>query len=247
MDALTISAASGLRSRMDSLEMLANNLANATTGGFKTDREFYSLYSSPEAEDPSAAVTTGTLPVVQKRWTDFSQGLLLPTGNQLDFALQGKGFFVAQSSSGPVYTRNGNFRLAGGGQLVTAEGYPLQLTNGRKLQVDPAQPLVVSTDGTLMQDGQSLGTLQIVNFAEPSALSKLGNNYFQNPDPKIKPGAAPAIEVHQSKLEGSNVSVAESAVRLVGIMRQFEMLQKAISLATDMNRSAVEEVAKVGS
>jgi len=231
---------------MDSMEMLANNLANAATGGFKTDREFYSLYTSAEAADPTATVKTGVLPVVQNRWTDFSQGLLLPTGNQLDFALQGKGFFVAQSGSGPVYTRSGNFHLAAQGQMVTAEGYPLQLVDGRKLQVDPAKPLVVSSDGTLTQEGTPLGKLLLVNFKEPSALSKQGNNYFQNPDPKVKPAAAQAIEVHQGKLEGSNVSVAESAVRLVGIMRQFEMLQKAISLATDMNRSAVEEVAKVG-
>ncbi|HET9319988.1 MAG TPA: flagellar hook-basal body complex protein, partial [Bryobacteraceae bacterium] len=91
MDALSIAAASGLRSRMETLDMLANNLANSTTGGFKLDREFYSLYVSSEAQASSPDPTT--VPVIEKQWTDFSQGLLVNTGNNLDVALSGKGFF----------------------------------------------------------------------------------------------------------------------------------------------------------
>ena len=85
MDPLTISAASGLRVRLESLDLLANNLANAATAGYKSDREFYSLYTAPEVLEDNAAPST--LPVVERRWTDFSQGTLTPTGNPLDLAL----------------------------------------------------------------------------------------------------------------------------------------------------------------
>ena len=89
MDTLTISAASGMRARMESLDMLANNMANADTNGYKTDREFYNLYVSPEAE--AAEGSPATLPVIERPWTDFSQGSLRPTGSPLDLALTGKG------------------------------------------------------------------------------------------------------------------------------------------------------------
>ena len=229
--------------------MLANNLANAGTGGYKTDREFYSLYIAPEAVDESglSATATGVLPVVQKQWTDFSQGVLQPSGNSLDMALSGKGFFVAQAASGPVYTRNGNFHLSAAGDLMTADGYAVQITGGGKLKALPGKQLEIATDGSVRQEGKLLGKLAVVQFLDASGLTKLGNSYFQNPDTKVQPAAAKNFEVQQGKVEGSNVGVAESAVRLVGIMRQFEMLQKAISLDGDMNRRALEEVAHVGS
>src|SRR5215467_721453 len=103
MDSLTAIAASGLRARMESLDLLANNIANASTGGYKADREFYSLYA--EADNPA------TMPLIQKPYTDLSQGVLETTGNTLDFAISGKGFFAVQGPRGPMYTRNGNFRV----------------------------------------------------------------------------------------------------------------------------------------
>src|SRR5690242_11527836 len=107
MDPLTATAASGLRARMESLELLANNVANASTGGYKADREFYSLYVAPEAEaDPIS-----TMPVIEKPWIDLSQGVVRGTGNQLDVALDGKGFFAVDGPRGPLYTRNGSFHL----------------------------------------------------------------------------------------------------------------------------------------
>src|SRR5215213_8626224 len=91
MDALSVSAASGMRSRMEALDLLANNIANSSTTGYKADREFYNLYVAPEAMDTGEMPTTA--PVVERHWTDFSQGTTSPTGNSLDLALSGKGFF----------------------------------------------------------------------------------------------------------------------------------------------------------
>ena len=120
MDPISAIAASGLRARMESLELLANNVANATTEGYKADREFYTLYTAPEAED------SNTMPLIERPWIDMSQGLIHETGNPLDLALQGKGFFAVDGPSGPLYTRNGNFRLAGDGRMITSDGYPVR-------------------------------------------------------------------------------------------------------------------------
>ncbi len=236
MDSLTAMAASGMRSRMESLDLLANNIANASTGGYKADREFYSLYA--EEDNPA------TMPVIQKPYTDLSQGVLQSTGNTLDFAISGQGFFTVQSPSGPLYTRNGNFRLDASGKLISAEGYAVQGAAGA-ITVAGKQPIEVSSDGTVTQDGKVIGQLRIADFTSGAGLTKQGNNYFRVADPGGMVKAPAGSSVEQGKLEASNSGTAESAVRLVSIMRQFEMLQKAASMGADMDKQAIEQVAKV--
>jgi flagellar basal body rod protein FlgG len=244
MDALTGAAVSGLRSRLESLDMLANNLANTETGGYKTDREFYSLYVSPDA---AGGDSPATMPVIERPWTDFSQGVIRPTGNPLDFALSGKGFFAVNGPNGPLYTRQGAFRMSPAGMLVTSEGYPVRLAGGRQLQTTSPAPLDVAADGSVSQDGQQLGKLEIAGVADTSTLAKQGSSYFVPADSSVQPLAAAGVEVQQGKLEGSNVATAESAVRLVSVLRQFEMLHKAVSIGDEMNKKAAQEVARVGS
>lgn len=228
---------------MESLDLLANNLANSETGGYKSDREFYNLYVAPEAQaDPSV-----TMPVIQRNWTDFSQGTLRTTGNPTDFALSGKGFFAVDGPNGPLYTRQGAFQLSPAGGLVTSEGYAVRLAGGGALQAQMGVPLEVTPDGSVSQQGQVLGKLDVVDFPDTGALAKRGNTYFNPAAGAAAPVAAADVQVQQGKLEASNVGTAESAVRLVGVMRQFEMLHKAISIGDDMNKKAVEEVARVGS
>jgi flagellar basal-body rod protein FlgF len=244
MDQVSVTAASGLQSRMEALDMVANNLANTTTGGFKLDREFYSLFTAAENEGDE---TSTKLPLIQKQWTDFSQGVLAPTGNPLDVALSGKGFFAVNGPAGPLYTRNGSFQLSPTGQLTTSEGYAVRDINGQPIQTQSQDPLEITPDGSITQSGQAIGQLQVVNFKDPSTLQKMGNSYFLPSVPKNVPTAAAAdTTVVQGKTENSNVAPAESAVRLVGLMRQFEMLQKAITITSDMNKQALTEVAKVG-
>src|SRR5258708_30684036 len=138
MDPLTAIAASGLRARMESRDLLANNVANASTGGYKADREFYSLYVAPEAQDNNP---NSTMPVIEKPWVDLSQGAVHSTGSPLDVALTGKGFFSVQGPGGPLYTRNGNFRLAADGKLVTADGYAVGTSKGAPLTLQAARPI----------------------------------------------------------------------------------------------------------
>jgi flagellar basal-body rod protein FlgF len=228
---------------MESLDMLANNLANASSTGFKLDREFHSLYSSAE---PRAEGDTGaqSLPVIARPWTDFSQGVIKPTAKPLDLALQGKGFFVVSSPSGPLYTRAGNFHVSTSGVVVSEDGYPLRLAGGRPLTAPSGERLDIGPDGSVSQKGQVLGQLEIVEFPNAGVLQKSGASYFQVSEQGVSPSRSTA-KVHQGSLEDSNVNSAQSAIRLVSIMRQFEMLQKAVSLGAEMNRKALEDVAKV--
>ncbi len=244
MDPLTSAAASGIRARLESLDMLANNIANSSAPGFKADHEFYGLYLSAETADAPQGTTAGALPVIERQWIDFTQGSLTPTANPLDLALSGQGFFVAQSPNGPVFTRDGNFRIAPNGHLETQAGYQVQGQDGKPILLDNSRPVEVTTNGSIRQDGQDIGQISIVNFKDPSALTKRGSNYFRT-DASMPPVPATQTEIQQGKLEAANAQPGESAVRLVNIMRQFESLQKAMAIGADMNRRAVEEVAKV--
>lgn len=242
MDQISVLAAGGMRSRMQSLDVVANNLSNSSTSGYKSDGEFYSMFASEAATDDGSG--PASVPTLGHQWTDFGQGLLEPTNNPLDFGISGKGFFVVQGPSGPLYTRNGNFRFSTKGALVTGDGYPLLQQNGQPFQANPAQPVTVSRDGDISQAGNSLGKIKIAEFSSTAGLTKQGNNYFQN-NTAQEPANSTDAQVYQGKIEASNVSASHGAVRIVGLMRQFEMMQKAVSISNDMGRKAIEEVAKV--
>jgi len=247
MDALTATAASGIRARIETLDMLANNLANSSAAGFKADRESYGLYVSAESAESPDGTNPAILPVIQTRWTDFAQGTLIPTSNPADLALNGKGFFVATTPDGPLYTRGGSFQVSRSGQLETHEGYAVQGNDGKPILLDNAKTFQVTSEGTVLQDGQQTSRLAVVNFQDTAVLTKRGGNYFQNSAPSVTPNPATEAEIQQGKLEDGSSESAHSAARLVTILRQFEGLQKAMTIGADMNRRAVEDVARVNS
>jgi flagellar basal-body rod protein FlgF len=234
MDPLLISAASGMKARMESLDMLANNIANKSTVGFKSDRELNNLYRSQ-------------YPLLQTQWTDYSQGVLTSSGSSLDLGLAGPGFFALNTPTGVVYTRNGAFQISKSNQLQTAEGYTLRNTRdmGKPIAIDPAQAIDIDKDGIVRQGGQEVGQLEIDTMDDAqTALKKLGTSYYVLAATST-PRPAAATEVRQGMLEQSNVPVSDQAVRLVNIMRQFEMLQRAMLVGTNMDKEAIQEVAKV--
>jgi flagellar basal-body rod protein FlgF len=232
---------------MESLDMLANNLANVSATGFKADRESYSTYASADALEggDESGTSAAESPVVDSNWTDFTQGAVVATGNSLDLALEGQGFFVAQSASGPTYTRSGEFHIDAQGILSARSGDPVEGTDGKPIRLDPAQPVEVSSTGEIRQNGAVAGQLELVTFSAPQALSKRGSNSFQLSASDLQPVPSSA-RVHQGNVEAANVQPAETAVRLVSVMRQFEMLQKAMSLGNQMNQQAIQNVAKAG-
>ncbi|MEQ1886154.1 MAG: flagellar hook basal-body protein [Bryobacteraceae bacterium] len=236
MDSLLIAAASGMKSRMESLDMLANNIANTNTSGFKADREFYSVYKDG-------------LPVIEGKWTDLSQGTITTTGNPLDLALSGPGFFAINGANGIEYTRNGSFVISKANQLATTDGFTLRnmRDQGRPIAVNPTQPIAIDRRGVVSQGGQEVGQIEITSISSAAgSLAKLGNSYFSLSKGSADPAApVAAAEVIQGGLERSNVSPSDSAIRLVNVMRQFEMLERALRIGSDMNKQATQEVARV--
>ncbi len=248
MDPLTSTAAAGMRARLEALDLLANNLANSSTPGFKADREAYTLYLGDDSLDASLSGTglaQVTAPLIESHRTDFSQGTLTDTHSPSDLALSGDGFFVVDGPNGPLLTRSGNLRVSRDGKLTTPEGYEFNTVEPRRIRLDPLRPYSVDPDGTVRQDGAALGRLKLASLNTSAQPPRREGVYFSLDSRDLPSLASSRAEVLQGKLETANFSAPEAAVRLVAVLRQFESLQKAIQLGGDMSRKAVEEVARV--
>jgi len=248
MDPLTITAAAGMRARLESLDLVANNLSNASAPGFKADRESFSIYLSEEtksAQQDGAGPTQSFLPVVQSRWTDSSQGELRATGSMNDLALSGKGYFQIQGPDGALFTRDGRFTVTSAGKMVTPKGFEFSGDSGQPIQLDPALSVSVDGDGTVRQQGVEVGRLKLVNWPDETQSTKRAGGCFQLASNSLEGLQHSTAQLRQGFQEQSNLNPAEASVRLIDIMRQFESLNKAAQMGGDLDRYAVEDVAKV--
>lgn len=247
MDAIGIAAASGLRARIESLEILANNLANASTSGFKADRERYTTYWAAESTSTLDAGRggAGVSPVVERNWIDFTQGPLTRTGVPTHLAINGPGFLSVKRGDEVLFTRNGELQVNARGNLVNGEGLDVLGANGQPVRIDATQPLEIRADGSIWQGGAQTGQLRLSEFPDAQGLQKAGHTYFRWPGPADQIRTSASTAVLQGTLEYANTGAAEGAVRMVNVLRQFESLQKAMQLGNEMNRRLVEEVAKV--
>lgn len=244
MDSGFYSAFTGLAARMQSLDLLANNLANVNTVGYKAQKEFYRAFT--------ASLTNRWLTPVNQAINDYglmggarldlSAGSLQTTGNDTDLALDGSGFFVVDTKGGTRYTRNGNFSLNSSRQLVDAQGNLLQGQDG-PIQL-PSGKLTVSTDGTVSVDAAVVTQLKIVDFAPGTQFAPEGNTDMLAP---IDAQAIPATaQVRQGMLESSNSDPISSAVSLIDLQRNAEMMQRALTIFnTDFNQTAVEQLPRI--
>jgi flagellar basal-body rod protein FlgF len=224
-------SAAGMLPMMTRLDVIANNLANMNTTGFKRDEVFMHLVKDAALAQAQGAGNSAEAEV--QHVTDFSEGSLNPTNNPLDLAMQGRGFFVIDTPQGMRYTRNGNFTLTTQGVLVTAKGDPVIGTSGR-IQIPNTQDLsqgkiVVSESGEIIVDNKSVARLRIVDFADTSVLMKEDGSLFSGPL------GLPVNDIHENKvsvrqgfLEGSNVEGLEEMIALVELTRNFESNQRVI-------------------
>lgn len=248
MDPLTVTAAAGMRSRLESLDLLANNLSNTSAPGFKADHERFSLYLSQEtvaSQDSGEGVAQSFSPVIESHWTDASQGELRSTGNTGDLALSGKGYFQLAGEDGPLFTRDGRFTVTKEGKLITQSGIEFASADGKPIQVDPALPVSVDPDGTVRQQNLEVGRLKIADWPTQIAPQKTGEGSFRLDSDSLQALLSSSAQVHQGYQEQSNLSPAEGSVRLIETLRQFESLNKAAQIGADMSRHSVEEVARV--
>ncbi len=251
MDLTTSILASGLRSRAETLDLIANNLANSGTPAFKSELERYALYGSEEALSANGGPDfSGLSPDLRKSWINFGQGVLEQTARSLDLALEGQGYFVTESPDGNLLTRNGSFQIGIDGQLRTKEGFKVKLTlpDGQPLppnfRLNPNTPLQFDREGVLRQNNLPVARLDLMTLEDSQNLTKQGNSYFSLADTAALKKAG-RVEVHQGWLEKSNADPTSNSIQLVKISRQFEMLQKAIQLHSEMGKRSTEEVGRV--
>ena len=244
MDSGFYSAFTGLAARMQSLDLLANNLANVDTAGYKSQKEFYRAFSASLRNHGLTQVNQAIndYGLMGGAHVDLTAGALQNTGNDTDLAVDGSGFFVVNTKAGMRYTRNGTFQLNSTRQLVDGQGNLVQGQDG-PIQV-PSGKLNISSDGTISVDGALLTQLKVVDFEPGTQLSPEGSSDFVAPaDAKTIPATG---QVRQGMLEASNSDAVTSAVALIGVQRNAEMMQRALSIFnTDFNQTAVQELPRV--
>ena len=232
------------------MDVIANNVANVNTNGFKADRSLFQEYLMPGArEDNFIAGRDRRLSHVQDRATfhDFAQGSAEPTKNPLDVAIDGGGFFVVQTPAGERYTRDGSFQINNQGQLVNASGFPV-LGNGGPIQFQQTDKQInIAADGnvTVIEGTGRVdsvrGKLRMVKFAAPQALEKQGSNLYSG-------GAAQpdtTSQVRQGFVEKSNVNSVLEMSRLIEVNRTYSHIATLLQQQHDLHRSAIDKLADV--
>lgn len=229
------------------MSTLANNIANVSTVGFKEDRISFKLPEELDATggaDP--AMEVGMSPQQSylgnpvQSYINFSPGQIVRSGNPLDFAIEGKGFFVIQTAEGPRYTRSGNFTLNSDGVLVTPHGQPVMgeggeiVLDGRRIDVDGA--------GNIISGGTAVGRLKIVDFPETTDLIKSGKNTFMPASEDVRETEPEAAMVVQGSIELSNVDVVTSMTDMIEVLRGYESYQKVIQFLNEANTKIINEV-----
>ena len=254
-------AKTGLEAQQTRMATISNNLANASTTGFKRDRAVFAdlIYqnivqvgaqSSQDTQMPSGLnLGTGVRTVATEKL--FTQGSLVQTGNSLDIAIQGSGFLQVLMPDGTEgYTRDGSLQLDASGQLVTSLGYPVQ--PGISIP-DGSSSITISSDGivSVLEQGTAaptqIGSLQLADFINPTGLQAIGNNLYQESGSSGAPQTGtPGLNglgtFIQGSVEGSNVNTVEELVNMIEAQRVYEMNSKAISTADQMLQYATNNM-----
>jgi flagellar basal-body rod protein FlgF len=241
---------SGARAQELRLEVLSNNMANVSTVGFKEDRVFRIPSTPSIGEEDIPFASPGELPleIIASlpvcTFTNYEQGHLKETGNVLDIALDGEGFFSIQTPQGIQYTRKGNFELNANGTLVTLEGYPVLGKGGREIQIS-GHEVVVDSSGAIIVDGAEVDALQIVDFLNKKGLLKIGDSLYSPIDPNDQGMPAEKILVQQGFIEGSNVDSIKVMTEMIDVIRGYESYLKVIQSMNENNGKAVNELGKL--
>jgi len=239
-------AASGMLAETTRADTIANNLANGNTAGYKKDvaisKDFASVLIRRINDGPEAPVigSVGVGTVIDEIATIQSTGAMRYSGNPLDCAIDGKGFFAVQTAAGIRYTRNGTFTRNARGQLVTADGQEVLGQNGPITLPDDGKVTIDST-GNVLVDGANVGQLRVVEFNNERELVKEGATLYQAPNN----GRQATGKVAQGFLEQSNVNVVSEMVNLISGYRAYELNAKTVQTHDQLLDKAVNEVGKI--
>jgi flagellar basal-body rod protein FlgG len=254
MEMSMYSAVFGALSTEMRLNISANNLANVNTTGFKRDRvsfeDTFTRYAHDYHADPRTDLRQEQLlpradviatPRLAEQKIDFSQGPLSLTGNPLDLAIQGPGFFKVQNGGSTYYTRNGAFHRSADGLLVTDQNYPV-LGNGGPIDLPEGKTASVGPTGAVYVDGAQVSQIDVVSVQNPEAMQKYGTNLFTAASgSRIREGALDEglTQVAQGYLEKPNVEVVEEMVSMIETQRSFDAYQKVMTSSNELDTKAI--------
>ncbi|MHC1701083.1 MAG: flagellar basal-body rod protein FlgF [Humidesulfovibrio sp.] len=253
------SALFGAMSNEHRLDVIANNLANASTNGYKKDNyafhDTFQRFAHDYLVDDKPYVRAPDYwpkPYIQARprmggqYCDMSQGSMQVTGNSLDLALVGEGFFKVRTPEGDFLTRNGSFQLASDGRLITEQGFEV-LGGGSAITLPRDIKIQIDANGVISVDGDQLGALDLTNISDPKAIEKVGRNLYQ-----VRKGSNAAeipaenLQVQQGYLEKANVEIVGELVNMMEAQRAFEIYQKIMTTTDSMESLVINKVGQVG-
>lgn len=210
------------------MNVVSNNVANMNTTGYKQEDTIFSTYVAQTLN----AKGMGKEPVYFTQdfatYNNFIEGALVSTGNTLDVALQGDGFFAIETDNGVSYTRKGNFTLDSNGMIVTTDGYPVLSRNNEPLFIAPTEKeIMITEDGSVATENGVIGRLQVVKFADNQKLVRKADTMFDNVAGNAS-SEADNVRVLQRSLEKSNVNSVEEMTKLIHLQRSYEFVQQMI-------------------
>lgn len=235
------------------LDVVANNIANINTTGYKSDGALFEEFIGNKARAGNLSRTDSRVSFVRDRatWIDMSQGSIERTGNALDVAIDGKGFLVVQTPGGERYTRNGSLHVNSTGALVTSEGYQVLGENGPITLQPKDRDIKISKDGSIsVREGADTdtesrrGKLRLVGIDQPSQLLKDGAGTFTLRDGvNLQPDTT--SQVLQGSIEKSNVRAVIEMSRMIEVTRSYTQVATMLSQQSDLGRTAIEKLAEV--
>ncbi len=228
-------ALSGAILKQKHMDIFAQNVANASTPGYKKERMSFKDYLIPVDNKPPLVTDGRTMTETSQIVTDFSKGSLLRTGNPLDLAINGEGFFALEDNR---YTRNGNFKIDSEGYLTTQDGIKV-LGSGGPIAIQ-GKKLDVNESGEVFVDDISVGILNIVDFSDKGKLRKLNDGVFTTDDT----GEEARASISQGYYEASNVDAVKELVQMITSLREFESYQKVIQTFDEASSKVTNELGK---
>jgi flagellar basal-body rod protein FlgF len=237
------------------LDIVANNIANLNTTGFKADNAVFSEYLTSSASEEQFAAPDRRVSFVQDRmsWHDMRQGPFEHTGNPFDVAVDGDGMLVVQTDRGERYTRNGAFQINNRGELVTASGDRVMGDSGPIVLQLTDRDVVITKDGTVkVREGTNLtsdstrGKLRVVTFADPQQLQKDGASMFKAPD-GVQPHPVPDanLNIVQGSVEKSNVRSVIEMTQMISLTRAYTNVATMLQQQSELQRNSIQQLAEV--
>jgi len=239
-------AASGFLNQQKRLEIIANNLANANTAGYKAEMSVFQIAGPSSAIGGTDRKDPASFPPPMARShvaTDFSQGPLTQTGNPLHVALEDEGFFEVQTPQGLRYTRKGDFTRTADGILVTQTGHPVMGEGGAMTLTEGE--ITIDRSGSVFVDENEQGRFRVVTFGEKGNLVKEGDSLFASSGETPDVLDAEEVQIRQGYLENSNVNAIREMILMVEALRSFEDHQKVIHTFDSTQQSAVNQIGRL--